>query len=65
MKIIKIHYNWNPPIAQFEIAEVGKDNVIEITARYPQGEGDLFRAVIVYKDGSKITVFHPNKIFEV
>ncbi len=70
MKITKIHYNWYYNTTEdygdeYEIAEVGKDNVIEIIARYPQGEGDLFRATIVYKDGSEITVFNPNKIFEI
>lgn len=70
MKITKIHYNWRTydgdydVDTDYEVAEVGKDNVIEIISHYPQGEGDIFRATIIYKDDSKVTVFNPNKIFE-
>ncbi len=67
MKITKLHYNWyySSEGEDYEVAEVGKNRVVEIRAILPKCDGDKLAYSIIYDNGNVETIFNPNKVFLV
>ena len=64
-RVKRIIFNWfytHDTGEEYNIYTVGEDGVSEIKEYYPAGEGDLYCADIIFKDGARIRTFNPNEI---
>ena len=68
-KVKKLHYNWRQSgnvvsgIGEdYDLFEVGKNNVIEIMEAWPNNSGGLWVYTIKFKDENIVRIFNPNYV---